>query len=98
MTQGTRTHNRPSQTTESDRIHARALARAHREDQEAMEKARQEARSAGRTGPSMCRYILAALADAGQDVTAGRYLREKVYEVTDRAIAEWLAATMEVTP
>lgn len=49
---------------------------------------------ATRTGAGMVRYVLAALADAGQDPRRGRFLgKQRAGDVAEQACREWLGQT-----
>lgn len=51
-----------------------------------------------RTGADMVRHVLGRLADAGQDMAAGKPLgKDRAMAVTEAAVAEWLDRTRGVT-
>jgi hypothetical protein len=52
--------------------------------------------AAQRTGANMVRHVLGRLADAGQDISAGKYLgAERATAIAEEAVQEWLERTRE---
>lgn len=65
-----------------------------RSSDERRKRAIEESPHATRTGNDMVRYVLNALADAGQDVAKGRLLgRQRASDIAEDAVTHWLATT-----